>query len=103
MLRWRVKELIEARGISMRQLARKAKVSYRTIQMICQDPFRSHKILTSTWEKLAKALDVPLSAVLESIPSDDQQAQMGGHYEASTGLVGKQEAITSVAENLEHV
>ncbi len=76
MLRWRVKELIEAKGISMRQLARKAEVSYRTIQMICQDPFRSHKILTSTWEKLAKALEVPLSAILESVPDDEQEKQM---------------------------
>ena|SRR5216684_9375519 len=103
MLKWHVKELIETRKMSMRQLARKAEVSYRTIRRICQDPFDYRRVLTSTWAKLAKALEVPLSAVLEEIPSHEREEPISTHQEVSTKPAGEQDAITLVAENLERV
>jgi DNA-binding Xre family transcriptional regulator len=66
MLKWRVKDLALTRGISMRQLAQKAGVSYRTVREVCQNPLHGGRL--STWAKLAIALDVPLSAVLEYTP-----------------------------------
>ena len=38
MLRWYVKELIEARGMSMGKLSRKANLSYETVMKICRNP-----------------------------------------------------------------
>jgi len=87
MLKWHVKELIETRKMSMRQLARKAEVSYRTIRRICQNPFDCRRVPASTWVKLAKTLEVPLSAILQSVSSSDQQAQVSEH-DVVTPLVG---------------
>jgi lambda repressor-like predicted transcriptional regulator len=63
MLKWRVKEVALTRGMSMRQLARKAGVSYRTVREVCHNPFHGGRL--STWTKLATALEAPLSAVVE--------------------------------------
>jgi hypothetical protein len=51
--------------------------------------------------KLAKALEVPRSAILEERPSPEEEERMSTHQEGASQLVGEQEAITPVAESLE--
>ncbi len=73
MLKWHVKELIEARSMSMGKLSHKANLSYETVKEICRNPFHVGKV--STWNKLAKALEVDLSEVLREAPADDDRNQ----------------------------
>jgi DNA-binding Xre family transcriptional regulator len=66
MLKWHVKEVAAAKGMSLKVLAQRSGVSSRTIGRICQYPLRYGK--TSTLVKLARALEVPPSAILEDVP-----------------------------------
>jgi DNA-binding Xre family transcriptional regulator len=66
MIRLRVQEVAEQKGISMRKLTRTAGIAYNTLRTIYRDPTR--KITTETLERLAKALGVPASELIEDIP-----------------------------------
>lgn len=63
MLRLRIREIAEEKNISMSKLSRTADVNYKTIQTIWRDPY--HGINTKTLERIAKALGVPTSDLLE--------------------------------------
>ncbi|HTI13535.1 MAG TPA: helix-turn-helix transcriptional regulator [Dictyobacter sp.] len=54
--RLRVKEVAQNQGFSMGKLSRNADVAYRTVQLICNDPYRDVEL--GTLEKLAKVLGV---------------------------------------------
>jgi len=69
MLRLRVKEIAQSKGFSMGELSRKSNVAYNTIKLIYREPFR--EVTTTTLNKIAKALDVPTTDLLEDV-SDDQ-------------------------------
>jgi transcriptional regulator with XRE-family HTH domain len=66
MIRLRVKEIAQAKGISQGRLARLSDVDYKTIQRIYREPTR--EITTTTLDKIAKALGVDASELVESIP-----------------------------------
>lgn len=59
----KVKEIAEARGLNMAQLARKADIDIRTVRRIYRDP--TGEISTSILDKLAIALNVDPSALIE--------------------------------------
>lgn len=65
MLRLRVREVAQEKGISMSKLSRIADVNYKTIQTIWRDPY--HGLNTKTLERLAQALDVPSADLLEDV------------------------------------
>ncbi len=69
MLRLRVKEIAESRGISRGKLSRMADLSYPTIRDIFADPYRD--VPMSTIEKLAKALKVDISQLIEVVPDEE--------------------------------
>ena len=66
MLRLRIREIAEEKQISMSKLSRIADVNYKTIQQIWRDPF--HGINTTTLARIAKALNVATSELLEDVP-----------------------------------
>ncbi len=68
MIRLRVKEVAEAKGVSRLRLSRIADVNYKTIQGIWRDPYR--EISIKTLEKLARALKVPSSELIEDVPEE---------------------------------
>jgi DNA-binding Xre family transcriptional regulator len=68
MIRLRVKEIAEAKGVSRLRLSRIADINYKTIQGIWRDPYR--EISIKTLEKLAKALGVPSSELIEDVPDE---------------------------------
>jgi DNA-binding Xre family transcriptional regulator len=68
MVRLRVKEVAEAKGMSMARLARRADIDYKTVQRIYRDPLR--EVTTTTLDKLAKALEVDVRELLESVPDE---------------------------------
>jgi transcriptional regulator with XRE-family HTH domain len=68
MIRLRVREIAEAKGLNMAQLARKADVDVRTVRRIYREP--TSEISTVVLDKLATALDVKPSDLIDS--STDQ-------------------------------
>lgn len=69
MMRLRVRELAEARGIGLSKLSRIADVNYKTVQTIWRDPY--HGVNTKTLERIAKALDVSMSELFEDVPDKE--------------------------------
>ncbi len=68
MIRLKVKEVAEAKGFSMAKLARRADIDYKTVQRIYHDPLR--EVTTTTLDRLAKALDVDVRELIESVPDE---------------------------------
>ncbi len=69
MLRLKVREEAEKRGLNMAQLARRADIDQRTLRRIYRDP--TQEISTHVLAKLAAALGVGPSDLLEVI--DDEK------------------------------
>ncbi|QBD76428.1 XRE family transcriptional regulator [Ktedonosporobacter rubrisoli] len=74
MIRLRIKEVAKQKKISMGKLSRTADVSYNTIKRIYDNPYYS--ATTITLAKLAKALGVPSSELIEDVP-DEERRQAG--------------------------
>jgi DNA-binding Xre family transcriptional regulator len=62
-IRLKVKELALERGFNQSTLSRAANVDFKTVQRLFRDPYRDVSI--STLIKIAWALDVPLSDLVE--------------------------------------
>ena len=63
--RLKLKELLEAKGISQGRMSRISDISLNSIQNMCQDPSRD--VLLSTLAKLAIALHVPVQDLFEIV------------------------------------
>ena len=70
MIRLKIRELAERRGINMSKLSRMSDVNYNTIRGIWDNPNRD--IAVTTLEKIAKALKVDVSELYEIVPDDEQ-------------------------------
>ena len=68
MIRLRVKEVASQKGISMTRLSRLADTNYKTIKAIFDNPYR--EVTTTTLDKLAKALEVSVTDLIEEVPDD---------------------------------
>ena len=64
--RLKVKEFAQARGLSQRKLFFKSEVDNKTISRIFNDPYAI--VTTETLDKLARALNVDVSLLVESDP-----------------------------------
>ena len=67
-LRLRVKEIAEAKHISMGKLERLSDLSHPTIRDIFRNPYK--EVTSTTLVKLANALGVSVSDLYEEIPDD---------------------------------
>jgi DNA-binding Xre family transcriptional regulator len=72
MVRLRVREIAEQKGMSMSKLSRISDVNYKTIQQIWRDPYQG--INTKTLERIAKALGVATSELIEDVPDDEAKS-----------------------------
>ena len=68
MIRLRIKEIAESKGISQSKLGRMADIDAKTIRRIYQHPTTSVTIVLL--DRLAKALNVDASELVESIPDE---------------------------------
>lgn len=68
MIRLKVREEAEKQGLNMAQLARKADIDQRTLRRIYRDP--TQEISTVVLDKLARALGVPPSDLLEVVGNE---------------------------------
>lgn len=69
MIRLKVKEVAQEKGIGQGKLARLADMDIKTIRRIYQKP--TLPVSTETLDKIAKVLAVDASALLESIPDEE--------------------------------
>jgi transcriptional regulator with XRE-family HTH domain len=70
MVRLKVREIAEARGMSQRRLSRLSGVDMRNVQKIFHRPYSI--VTTETLDKLATALGVDASELIESVPPETQ-------------------------------
>ena len=70
MIRLKVKEVAENKGMSMRKLSKAADIAYNTLRTIYRDPYR--QVNTFTLDRLAKALGVDARELIESVPDENQ-------------------------------
>lgn len=70
MVRLKIKEVAETKGISQRQLSLRSGVDINTVRKIYRQPYSI--VTTETLDKLAKILNVDASELIESVP--DQEA-----------------------------
>ncbi len=68
MIRLRVKEVAQEKGFSQGRLSRVANIDENTLKRIYRDPYAI--ITTETLDKLAKALGVPASELIEDVPGE---------------------------------
>jgi DNA-binding Xre family transcriptional regulator len=68
MIRLRVKEVAHEKGFSQGRLSRVANIDENTLKRIYRDPYAI--ITTETLDKLAKALGVPSSTLIEDVPEE---------------------------------
>ena len=66
MQRLKVKEIAREKGVTMARLSRLADVNPRTVEAIFKDPYRD--VAYSTLAKLARALGVDVSDLIEDVP-----------------------------------
>jgi len=69
-LRLRVKEVAKAQGVSMTKLHIKSEVAYSTVRRLFRDPFA--EVTTTTINRLANALGIPPSHLIEDVPDDKE-------------------------------
>ena len=69
MLRLRVKEVAQAKKMSMNKLSQRSEVSYHVIQDIYKNPFRI--VTTDTLNRLAATLGVPVTELIEDVPDGE--------------------------------
>ncbi len=68
MRRLRVKEVAQAKGFTMARLQRAADINLKTMQAIWHNP--RHDASLNTLDKLAKALSVPVTELIEDVPEE---------------------------------
>ena len=70
MLRLKIKEVAESKGINQGKLSRMADIGYSTIRRVFDDPYYSVNL--TTLERIAKALGVPALDLLEEVPDEQE-------------------------------
>lgn len=69
MIRLKVKEVAQAKGISQRQLCIRTGIDLKNIQKIMRRP--TSIVTTATLDKIAKVLGVDASELIESVEDDE--------------------------------
>ncbi|HET9922279.1 MAG TPA: helix-turn-helix transcriptional regulator [Ktedonobacteraceae bacterium] len=70
MIRLKIREVAQAKGISRTRLSRLADTNYKTINALWNDPYR--EVTTTTLDKIAKALGVSVTELLETVPDENE-------------------------------
>ena len=71
MVRLKIREIAEAKKINMSKLSRMADVNYNTIRAIWDNEMKD--VTVSTLEKIARALKVDISELIEVLPDEEQK------------------------------
>ena len=74
MLRLRIREVAEAKGISRTRLARLADMNYKTINLLWKNPYR--EVTSTSLNQIAAALGVPATELLEDVSEESAREEM---------------------------
>jgi len=69
MIRLKVREIAEQKGLSRTKLSRLSDTNYKTVDMIWKNPYK--EVGTTTLERLAKALGVRVVDLIEETPDSN--------------------------------
>ena len=97
MIRLRVKEVAEQKQISMGKLSRTADVAYNTIKAIYRDPYK--EVTTTTLNKIAAALGVPVCALIEEVPEKMTATATARNVTATIAIAQAAYAIATATAN----
>jgi transcriptional regulator with XRE-family HTH domain len=75
MLRLRVREVAEAKGVSRTKLSQGSGISYDVIKEIFRNPYRV--VTTDTLQRLARALHVPATDLIEEVSEEQWKRETG--------------------------
>lgn len=75
MIRLRIKEVAEQKGVNMSQLSRRSDVSFSTIKRLWINPYKP--ISTEILDKIATALHVSVHDLLEDVPNVPEEPLQG--------------------------
>jgi DNA-binding Xre family transcriptional regulator len=67
-IRLRVKEIAEAKGVSMTRLHLRSEIAYTTVRKVFRNPYTDITLVTLA--RLAEALGVPSSELIEDVPDE---------------------------------
>ncbi len=67
-----MKEVANARSVSMTRLHITSEVAYSTIRRVFRDPYV--EVTTTTINRLARALDVAPTSLLEDVPDESEES-----------------------------
>jgi DNA-binding Xre family transcriptional regulator len=67
-VRLKVREIAEQKGYNISSLSRKADIGLSTVRRLWRDPYRHVDFYVL--ERLAKALEVPFTALIEDVPDE---------------------------------
>lgn len=67
-VRLKVRETAELKGYNISTLSRKSDVGLSTVRRLWRDPYRHVDFYVL--ERLAKALEVPVTALIEDVPQE---------------------------------
>ncbi len=67
-VRLKVREIAEQKGYNISTLSRKSDVGLSTVRRLWHDPFRH--VDFDVLERIARALEVPVTALIEDVPED---------------------------------
>jgi len=70
-VRLKIREIAEAKKINMSKLSRMADVNYNTIRAIWDNELKD--VTVSTLEKIARALKVDISELMEVLPDEERR------------------------------
>lgn len=70
--RLRVREIAEAKGMSMTKLQNRSEIAYGTIRKLFRNPFDGG-VTVATLSRLAQALGVETRDLIEDIPDEEPQ------------------------------
>ncbi|HEY4036266.1 MAG TPA: helix-turn-helix transcriptional regulator [Ktedonobacteraceae bacterium] len=74
MIRLRLREVAEAKGMSRTKLSRLADINYKTVNRLWKDPYR--EFTSTSLSQLARALGVPVTDLIEEVPDDAAREEM---------------------------
>ena len=67
-VRLKVKEIAEQKGLNISTLSRKSDAGLSTVRRLWHDPHRHVDLFVL--ERIAKALEVPVTALIEDVPDE---------------------------------
>ena len=69
MVRLRLKQVIDEKGLTMAKVSRKADMAYNTVHSLCTDPYKDVNL--HTLNRIAAAIGVSVIDLLEDIPEEN--------------------------------